>query len=49
MKIFGPIGAAVCTIIWLIARPDRQTYNQERAAAIGEGDRIATLTDAPPR
>jgi hypothetical protein len=32
LTMYGPIGAVICTIIWLIARPDR------RSPAVAQGD-----------
>jgi hypothetical protein len=33
LKFHGPVGAVIGTIIWLIARPDRQSHDTERGIA----------------
>ena len=36
LKVYGPIGAVVCAIIWLIARPDRRSHDAERSEAASD-------------
>jgi hypothetical protein len=35
-KACGPIGAVVCTIFWLIARPDRRAHDAQRGGAASD-------------